>query len=87
MHNIKRPELFRVTFKFSTSLLLVSTAVITFNYISVFFFAFGPSSGLVTVVLVGARLIFENASSDIITLKHCLEYVFSVEVDECPSVK
>ena len=37
MHNIKRPELFRVTFKFSTSLLLASTAAITFNYISVFF--------------------------------------------------
>ena len=56
MHNIKRPELFRVTFTFSiTSLLLASTVAVTFNYISLFF-AFGPRSGLVIAFLVGARL-------------------------------
>ena len=60
MHNIKRPELFRVTFKFSTSLLLASTAAITFNYTLLFSFVFGPSSGIVTVFLVGARLILKT---------------------------
>ena len=79
MQNIKRPELFRVTFTFSiTSLFLASTVAVTFNYISLFF-ALGPSSGLVTAFLVDARLILKTPaeSSDIISLKHCLECVFS----------
>ena len=59
MHNIKRPDLFRVIFKFSTSLFLASTAAITFNYISLVF-AFGPSSGLVSIFSVGTLLILKT---------------------------
>ena len=58
MHNIKRPE-FRVTFKFSNSSLKASTAAITFIYI-LLFFLFRPQFWLVTVFLVGARLILKT---------------------------
>ena len=76
MHNIKRPELFRVTFKFSTSLFLASTAAITFNYISLFF-RFRPQFWTCDCIFSLCQIDIENTSSDIISLKHCLECVFS----------
>ena len=61
MHNIKRPELFRVTFKFCEHQFTLGFHRCYYFQLQIsFFFAFGPSSGLLVVFLVAARLILKT---------------------------